>query len=246
MRHALRASALAALSMAACSQQPAQDAGKADTAAAPAAPATPVAKAPVNEAPPGAYKLDRDHASLTFRVNHMGLSRYTARFTDMSADLQFDPANPSAMTLSATVDPRSLETDFHGDKPDFDAELAGPSWLDAAKFPQITFKSTKVEVTGPATANVTGDLSLHGVTRPVTLKTTFNGGAKPNNMDPMGSRIGFSAEGSLKRSEFGVAYGIPAPGSNFGVGDEVEFFIEAEFTQPAATPAAPAAPAPAQ
>jgi polyisoprenoid-binding protein YceI len=243
MRHALWASALAALSMAACSQQPAQDAGKADTATAPAAP---VAKVPVNEAPPGAYKLDRDHASLTFRVNHMGLSRYTARFTDMSADLQFDPANPSAMTLSATVDPRSLETDFHGDKPDFDAELAGPSWLDAAKFPQITFKSTKVEVTGPATANVTGDLSLHGVTRPVTLKTTFNGGAKPNNMDPMGSRIGFSAEGSLKRSEFGVAYGIPAPGSNFGVGDEVEFFIEAEFTQPAATPAAPAAPAPAQ
>lgn len=242
MRHALWASALAALSMAACSQQPAQDAGKADTVTAPAATAAPVAKAPVNEAPPGAYKLDRDHASLTFRVNHMGLSRYTARFTDMSADLQFDPANPSAMTLSATVDPRSIETDFHGDKPDFDAELAGPSWLDAAKFPQITFKSTKVEVTGPATANVTGDLTLHGVTRPVTLRTTFNGGAKANSMDPLGSRIGFSAEGSLKRSEFGVAYGIPAPGSNFGVGDEVEFFIEAEFTQPAATPAAPAAP----
>lgn len=236
MRHALWATALAALSMAACSPQPAE---KADTAAAPAAPA--IAKAPVNEAPPGAYKLDPDHASLTFRVNHMGLSRYTARFTDMTADLQFDPANPSAMTLSATVDPRSIETDFHGDKPDFDAELAGPSWLDAAKFPKVTFKSTKVDVTGPATANVTGDLTLHGVTRPVTLETTFNGGAKPNGMDPAGSRIGFSAHGSLKRSEFGVAYGIPAAGSNFGVGDEVEFFIEAEFTQPAATPV----PAPA-
>lgn len=243
MRHALWATALTALSMAACSPQPAE---KADTAAAPAAPAaSAAAKAPVNEAPPGAYKLDPDHASLTFRVNHMGLSRYTARFTDMTADLQFDPANPAAMTLSATVDPRSIETDFHGDKPDFDAELAGPSWLDAAKFPKITFKSTKVDVTGPATANVTGDLTLHGVTRPVTLETTFNGGSKPSAMDP-GSRIGFSAHGSLKRSEFGVSYGIPPAGSNFGVGDEVEFFIEVEFTQPVATGTAATAPAPAQ
>lgn len=238
MKHTLWITALTAASLAACSPGPARKADTAESAPAPAAKAV-----PVNEAPPGAYKIDPNHASLTFRVNHMGLSRYTARFTDIAADLQFDPANPAAMSVNATINPRSIETDFHGDKPDFDAELAGPSWLDAAKFPQITFKSTKVDVTGPATANVTGDLTLHGVTRPVTLETTFNGGAKPNGMDPAGSRIGFSAQGSLKRSEFGVSYGIPAPGSNFGVGDEVEFFIEAEFTQPAATPVPAPAPA---
>ena len=238
MKHALWATALTAASLAACSPQPAQKAENATPAVA-----TPPAKTvPVNEAAPGAYKLDENHASVTFRVNHLGLSRYTARFTDIAADLQFDPTNPAAMSVSATIDPRSIETDFHGDKPDFDAELAGPSWLDAAKFPKITFKSTKVDLTGPATANVTGDLTLHGVTRPVTLETTFNGGAKPSAMDP-GSRIGFSAHGSLKRSEFGVSYGIPPAGSNFGVGDEVEFFIEAEFTQPVAAAAAPAAPA---
>lgn len=237
MKHSLWITALTAASLAACSPQPVQ---KAQTAPTPAAPA---AKAPVNEASPGAYKLDENHASVTFRVNHLGMSRYTARFTDIEADLQFDPANPAAMSVSATIDPRSIETDFHGDKPDFDAELAGPSWLDSAKFPQITFKSTKVDVTGPATANVTGDLTLHGVTRPVTLETTFNGGSKPSAMDP-GSRIGFSAHGVLKRSEFGVSYGVPAPGSNFGVGDEVEVMIEAEFTQAAATPPAPATPAP--
>ncbi|MBT9472229.1 MAG: YceI family protein [Pseudomonadota bacterium] len=236
MKRSFWITALTAASLAACSPQPAQ---KAETAPAPAAPA---AKAPVNEASPGAYKIDENHASVTFRVSHLGMSRYTARFTDIEADLQFDPANPAAMSVSATIDPRSIETDFHGDKPDFDAELAGPSWLDSAKFPKITFKSTKVDVTGPATAKVTGDLTLHGVTRPVTLETTFNGGSKPSAMDP-GSRIGFSAHGVLKRSEFGVSYGVPAPGSNFGVGDEVEVMIEAEFTQAAAAPPAPATPA---
>lgn len=239
MKHALWITALTTVSLAACSPPAAEKAEKAQ----PAAVATPAKPAPANEALPGAYKLDENHASVTFRVNHLGMSRYTARFTDIAADLQFDPANPAAMSVSATIDPRSIKTDFHGDKPDFDAELAGPSWLDAAKFPKITFKSTKVDVTGPATANVTGDLTLHGVTRPVTLETTFNGGSKPSGMDP-GSRIGFSAHGSLKRSEFGVSYGIPPAGSNFGVGDEVEFFIEAEFTQPvAAGTAAAAAPA---
>lgn len=239
MKHALWITALTMVSLAACSPPAAEKAEKAQ----PAAVATPAKPAPANEALPGAYKLDENHASVTFRVNHLGMSRYTARFTDIAADLQFDPANPAAMSVSATIDPRSIETDFHGDKPDFDAELAGPSWLDAAKFPKITFKSTKVDVTWPATANVTGDLTLHGVTRPVTLETTFNGGSKPSGMDP-GSRIGFSAHGSLKRSEFGVSYGIPPAGSNFGVGDEVEFFIEAEFTQPvAAGTAAAAAPA---
>jgi len=225
-----------ALAMAACSPQTPQAPEKAAPAAAPEAP-------PVkNTAPPGAYSLDKSHGSLNFRVNHMGLSRYTARFTRFDAKLQFDPANPAAMSVTATIDPRSMQTNYPDPKLDFDAELAGPSWLNAAKFPDITFQSIKVEVTGANTARVTGDLSLHGVTRPVTLETTFNGGLAPNAMDPAGARIGFSAHGTLKRSEFGLAYGIPAPGSSFGVGDEVEVIIEAEFTQPAAPPA----PKPAQ
>lgn len=241
MRHSLWACALLATAgVVACSPKPAE---KAETAKAPAAAAAP---AVINAALPGAYMVDPDHTSVTFRANHLGLSRYTARFTKIDADLRFDPTNPSAMSVSATIDPRSLETDYS--KPatvDFDAELAGPSWLHAAKFPQMTFKSTKVEPTGPNTAKVTGDLSLHGVTKPVTLDVTFNGGMAPNAMDPAGSRIGFSARGALKRSEFGMTYGVPAPGSNFGVGDEVEVIIETEFTQipPAGTAPAPA-PAP--
>lgn len=229
--------ALAALTLAACSQQPAEK----KEAAAPATTEKAAATAVQSTAPAGSYTLDKTHASVTFRVNHLGMSRYTARFTGIDGKLNFDPANPSAMSIEASVDPRSIETDFPLDEPDFDKELAGPSWLDAAKFPQITFKSTAVEPTGPNTAKVTGDFTLHGVTRPLTLDATFNGGYAANDMDPAGSRIGFSAEGRIKRSDFGVSMGVPAPGSNFGVGDEVEIFIEAEFTQPRAAGAAPAA-----
>ena len=229
----LAAWAFAALTVAACSQPQAEK-----KAAEPAAP-TAAAPAVQNTAPPGEYKLDNTHASVTFRVNHLGLSRYTARFTDIAGKLNFDPANPAAMSVEATVDPNSLETDFPLDEPDFDAELTGPQWLDAGRFPTITFKSTKVEPTGANTAKVTGDFTLHGVTRPLTLDVTFNGGYAAGGMDPSGARIGFSAKGEIKRSEFGIAYGVPAAGTNFGVSDAVEIIIEAEFTQPG-----PAKPAP--
>ena len=87
---------------------------------------------------------------------------------------------------------------------------------------------------------VTGDFTLHGVTRPLTLDATFNGGYAAGGMDPSGARIGFSAQGKIKRSDFGVSYGVPAPGTHFGVGDEVEILIETEFTQPGPAAAKPA------
>ncbi|MDP3661020.1 YceI family protein, partial [Phenylobacterium sp.] len=94
--------------------------------------------------------------------------------------------------------------------------------------PKITFRSTKVEPTGERTAKVSGDLSFHGVTKPVTIEATYNGGWAKNAFD--GDRVGFSGKGVLKRSEFGVASGIPAPGSTMGVSDAVEFVIETEFS----------------
>ena len=211
-----------ALSLAACSQPAADNASQAK--APPAAEVKSTATA-------GVYDLDKTHASVTFRVDHLGMSRYTARFTGIDGRLNFDPATPAAMSVEASGDTGSIKTDYPNPTPNFDAELAGPNWLDAARFPKITFKSTAVEPTGPNTAKVTGDFTLHGVTRPLVLAVTFNGGYDGAPMDP-GSRIGFSAQGKLKRSDFGVSYGVPQPGSTFGVGDEVEIQIEAEFTKP--------------
>ena len=100
----------------------------------------------------------------------------------------------------------------------------------------MTFKSTRVDPTGPHAAKVTGALTLHGVTRPAVLAVTYNGGYPPTSFDP-GGRIGFSAHGSLKRSAFGMSQGIPAPGSTLGVGDDVEIIIETEFSARRPAPA---------
>jgi polyisoprenoid-binding protein YceI len=234
------AALLALAALAACSPQPKTVApAKTDASATPAAAAAPQAP---SEAPAGTYVMDPAHSSLNFRLSHMGLSHYTARFTKMTGKLVFDPANPAAQSVEATIDAGSLQTNYPDPaKLDFDSQVE-KEFLEAAKFPTITFKSTKVEVTGPRTARVTGDLTLHGVTKPVTLETTFNGGYKANGMDPAGHRIGFSAHGVLKRSDFGISYGVPAPGTTFGVGDEVEVSIETELTM---KPAAGEAPAPA-
>ncbi|MGZ3375265.1 MAG: YceI family protein [Phenylobacterium sp.] len=202
-------------------------AGPAIAAPAPAAPAGP---------PAGAYIMDKAHTSVTFRVSHMGFSRYTARFGSVDGRLKFDPAKPADMAVEATIDPQSLE--LNAPPAGFHDRLMGTSFFDAAKFHAITFKSTKVAVAGKTTAKVTGDLTLHGVTRPVTLDVTYNGGYPPNAMDPGGARVGFSAHGVIKRSAFGMGFGVPAKGSNMGVGDDVEVMIETEFSSKAAAPPA--------
>lgn len=224
----------AATALAACSQ-PAPE-RPAQTAASPEAEAPPVEAPPV-EAPAGAYKLDLGHSSLIFRVNHLGLSNYTARFTDFDAELQFDPAQPERSSIVVTIDPASIRTDYPDPKLDFDAMLRGGDFLATDAHPQMTYRSTAVERTGPRTAKITGDLSFRGVIKPVVLEATFNGGYSAGGLDPSGARVGFSARGQLKRSDFGMNTGIPAPGSQMGVGDDVEIIIETEFTQPAPGPA---------
>lgn len=211
-------------------------AGAALTACSPPAAQAPPAAPIVTDAPAGAYQVDPAHASLLFRVNHIGFSMYTARFTRFDAVLSFDPANPAQARIEATIDPRTLE--LPSPPPGFADELLGPNWLDAARFPAIIFRSNGVVLTGATSARIIGDLTLHGITKPVTLEATFNGGYAGHELEPR-ARIGFSVRGSFKRSDFGIGYGIPAPGSNMGVGDEVEVVIEAEFTGPAWTGAAP-------
>jgi len=191
------------------------------------------------DVPKGTYTLDPAHASLSFKVNHLGFSNYTARFSHFDAKLTIDPKRPTKASLTATIDPRSLE--LNAPPAGFLDQLMGDQWFEAAKYPEETFKSTEVSLTNIDEADVTGDLTLHGQTHPVTMHVKFNGGYPGMQMDPH-ARIGFSAEGSLKRSDFGMGFGVPAPGTTLGVGDEVSFAIEAEFTGPEWK----APPAPAQ
>lgn len=213
----LAAGALAVLAIGLPRGQAAQPSPAAEKSAAPGVPA-------------GAYTLDKAHASLIFRVNHLGFSNFTGRFTRFDAKLQFDPVNPTTDLITVTIDPRSIQSD--NAPAGFLGSLSGKQWLDADRFPEMTFRSTKVTATGSTAMRIDGELKMHGVTRPVTLQATFNGGYAGHPMDPH-ARIGFSAHGALQRSAFGIAYGIPAPGTSMGVSDNVEVIIEAEFSGPA-------------
>ena len=176
----------------------------------------------------GTYRIDPEHTTILFRVDHVGMSKWTAQFRNFDASLVLDPKRPDASTVTAEIDVASLDSKTSPALA-FDKALTGPDWLDAGAHPKITFRSTKVTMTGPDTADITGDFTLKGVTKPVVLKAKFNDGYKPNAMD--GARIGFSATSRFNRSDFGISYGIPAPGSKMGVSDEVEVIIETEFTQ---------------
>lgn len=180
-------------------------------------------------APAGTYTLDKSHASLTFGVSHMGFSHYTMTFDDFDVTLQIDPTAPEKASVKATIDPRSL--DLPSPPKGFLADLLGDKWLKADQFPEITFVSDKVERTGENTANVHGQLTLLGVSKPITLQVAFNGGYKGIARDPR-ARIGFSAAAHFNRSDFGMSYGIPEPGSAMGVGDTVRVMIEAELSGP--------------
>lgn len=172
----------------------------------------------------GTYKLDRTHASVVWKVSHLGLSYYTARFNTMDAELNYDPADPTKSKLTASVDPASVSTGFPMSvRPvDFDSDLRGDKWFDVAKFPAILFRSTKIEKTSDRTGRMTGDLTLHGVTLPVTFDVTLNGAYESDPMSK-GPALGFSATAKIDRTAFGMDTLVPV------VGAEVTILIEAEF-----------------
>lgn len=179
------------------------------------------------QAPAATYAVDKTHASVTWKGLHQGLSWYIARFTNFDITVDFNEADVSKSKVTASVDMKSVETDFAKTRPasrneDFNADLGGERFLNAVKFPQATFTSTAISKTGDKTGKMTGNLTFLGVTKPVTFDVTYIG----NRNDPRSQKhkIGFQAVGSFKRSDFGVAVGGP-------LGDEIKLEINAELIQ---------------
>lgn len=182
-----------------------------------------VAQAVLTEAPAevqaGTYKLDSAHGKITWSVDHMGFSTYVGQFVAVQANLTLDPANPSASTLTATIPLTEVDTNSGG----LDAHLQTADFFDTANHPVATFvsRSVTIDAADPSEAVVVGDLTLRGVTRPVTMAVEFNQ-AGPS----MGAyKAGFDGEATIKRSDFGIAYGLPV------LGDEVTLHIEGEFVR---------------
>lgn len=190
-----------------------------DTAAA-ELPAYPTAV----DLPAGAYRIDPRHATVTFRIRHMGLAWLTARFDTEAGELTLDPEDPSHSRLTSSVDASAVNTGVlnRDNERGFDRQIARA--LGAETTPQITFTSTSIERTGAHTARISGDLTMNGQTHPAALDATFDGAA----VDPLrGGQtvLGFSAHGQLNRSQWGVT-----EWSAFA-GDEVQIVIEAEFVK---------------
>jgi polyisoprenoid-binding protein YceI len=167
--------------------------------------------------PAGSYRLDPEHASLLFKLDHLGFSQLVGRFARFDASLEFDPARPQAARLTVLVETASIDLDL----PAFEEELRGPRWFDAARFPQARFESRAIELTEADTGRVEGELSLHGERAPVVLEVTFNGAG--DSLLTGRYTLGFAASGTLSRSDFGLGAYAPA------VGDAVILEIHAEF-----------------
>ena len=166
----------------------------------------------------GQYELDPEHASLIFRINHLGFSDYVGRFEVFDATLDFDADKPEAARVDAAIDIASLDVANKA----FAETLKGPQWFDAAQFPEARFQSTGIRVTGANEGVLTGTLTLHGTTAPVDLRVVFNGGAR-DRLRGGAYVVGFSAAGAIDRTAFGI--------DRFSgvIADEVRIEIEAEF-----------------
>lgn len=229
----------AAAAITACAPKPAT---QAETAQASSAPATrDEASTPARVyAPAGAYLLDANHASLSFAVSHLGLSNYVVRFTRFDGSINLDPDNLANSSVTFSVDPSSVRTDYRGDfrathpKSPFASwdEALGrdPNLLNARQFAEATFQSTAVEVTGPNTARVTGDLTLLGQTHPATFAVTWVGSTAKHPFTGAGA-FGVQATGTINRSDYGMTYLLGADGKPDIVGNAVTLTFNGEFLQ---------------
>jgi polyisoprenoid-binding protein YceI len=169
--------------------------------------------------PPGTYAPDPNHAYLSFSYSHLGLSHPQLRFASLDAMLDLDTSDMRNSRVDVSIDAASLDTAV----PQLDEDLRGEAFFDIANYPEITFTSTAYEPLRPDAGKLTGNLTVKGVTRPVTLNVQINEAAdNPMSRDPT---IGISATGTLSRSDFGLAAMVPM------IGDEVSVEIQMELVK---------------
>jgi len=165
------------------------------------------------------WNLDAAHSAAQFSVRHLGISTVRGAFTKLSGTLKYDPADPAKTSLEATIDTNSIDTRVEMR----DKDLRSPNFFDVEKFPTLTFVSKRVEPAGAGNLRVTGDLTMHGVTKEVVLEVE---GPTPPIQDRRGnSHMGASATTKINRNDFGVSGGAVV------VSDEVTITIDAEFVK---------------
>jgi len=164
-------------------------------------------------------RIDKDHSTVAFRVRHL-FTKVNGRFGDFSGTVTLDEANPAASKVEAVIQAASIDTDVEAR----DKDLRSKRFFDVERFPEIQFRTKRVEGSG-TTARVVGDLTMHGVTKEVTLDTEFLGKGK----DPWGNeRYGFHAQTTINRKDFGMAWNEVVEAGGVLVGEEVEIILDVE------------------
>ena len=181
-------------------------------------PAAPGAKDP-SRITGGTYQVDPGHTQIAFAYDHMGFSNNFGLISQPTGTLTLDPKKPAAAKVSIDVPIANLRTGISA----LDEHLMKSDFFDAAKFPKATFVSTSVKPDGATSAEITGNLTIKGVTKPVTLDADFYGAGKAPAMAGGKENVGFVATTTVKRSDFNMGYGVPM------VGDNIELKIVAAF-----------------
>jgi len=173
------------------------------------------------------YVIDPAHSSAHFSVKHLAIATVRGEFTSLSGSLELDPTDIGKSHLEATIDVTSIRTG----QPDRDTHLASPDFFDAATHPTIKFVSTSITKESDEEATVVGDLTIHGVTKPVTLKVE---GSLSETKDPWGNlKIGFTATTKIKRSEYGLVWNATLETGGLLVGEDVSITIDVQFAKKA-------------
>ena len=170
------------------------------------------------------FQIDQSHSEIQFSARHMMVSKVRGVFDKWDGTIALDPANPAKTTVDITIDAASINTK----DAQRDGHLRSPDFLNVEKFPSVTFKSTKVEVTGENTAKLTGDLTIAGVTKPAVLDVEYQGNAK----SPWGTtNYGFSAHTKINREDWGLTWNAALETGGWLVGKEISIDIELELVQ---------------
>jgi len=178
------------------------------------------------------WQIDFAHSEIQFKVRHMMVSWVRGQFEHFSGSVTLDEEHPERTTVEVSIDAASINTR----QPDRDGHLKSPDFLDIANYPTLNFRSTRVEVTGKDTAKLHGDLTIHGVTKPVVLDVRYHGQAK----SPFGPMVsaGFSAETAINRKDWGLGWNMLVESGGVLVGDELNVSIELELMKQVEEPVA--------
>jgi polyisoprenoid-binding protein YceI len=183
------------------------------------------------------FAFDKAHTLVGFRIRHF-VSKVEGRFKDFDGTIWIDRQNPSASKVELTIQAASIDTAVEGR----DKDLRSENFFDAAKFPTMTFKSTKIEPKGKDSYEVTGEFSMHGVTKTITVPVKHGGFLKVKGRNGMGEKTGFEINFPLNRKDFGLVWNRPLDTGGFMLSDDVEINVQVEANKVMPEEARPAAP----